>query len=306
MCQTAAVVVTYNRKKLLTECVEALLSQSVSCDLLIVDNASTDGTKEYLASLLNQSLRGGKPALHVFRMENNLGGAGGFSYGIKKGVDLGYEYLWVMDDDCIPRNDALENLLHSAMQHQEGWGFLASKIVNTDGSLCKINMPMKGVFYKRNYPYKAEYQCDFACFTSVLFPAKVIKNVGLPISDFFIWSDDWEYTRRISRRFPCFGVMNSIAVHKTTNRKSCDIVFESGDRLNRYPYIYRNDVFLYKREGLLGVFYLFARVFLHIGKVILKSPNQKIEKCKIICMNTYKGFFFKPNLPKYEVKEFDL
>lgn len=299
MHQTAAVVVTYNRKKLLAECLEALLSQSAPCDLLIVDNASTDGTREYLEELharYEGAAKSSVPAVHIFHMKENLGGAGGFSFGIKKGVSLGYRYLWVMDDDCIPEKDALWALLRSAKRHGGGFGFLASKVLYEDGETCEINMPKQGIYHKRSHPDQPEYPCDFACFTSLLFPAEVVRTVGLPIREFFIWSDDWEYTRRISRQLPCYGVMDSVAVHKPASRKSCDIVSETGERLSRYPYIYRNDVFLYRREGLPGVLYVLLRAVLHTVRVLLYSPGQRLQKCGIIWGSTLKGFGFRPGI----------
>lgn len=311
MHQTVAVVVTYNRKKLLAECLEALLSQSAPCDLLIVDNASTDDTREYLEELRTRCVETGKtaaaikipeiskpdtPTVHIFRMEENLGGAGGFSFGIKKSVSLGYRYLWVMDDDCIPEKDALLALLRSAAGHKDRFGFLASKVLYEDGETCEINMPKQGIYHKRSHSNQPEYPCDFACFTSVLFPATVVKAIGLPIREFFIWSDDWEYTRRISRQFPCYGVMDSLAVHKPASRKSCDIVSETGERLNRYPYIYRNDVFLYRREGLPGVLYVLLRAVLHTTRILLHSPGQRLQKCGIIWGSTIKGFGFRPGI----------
>ena len=42
--RTAAVVVTYNRRDLLEQCLQALLGQTAPCTVLLVDNASTDGT----------------------------------------------------------------------------------------------------------------------------------------------------------------------------------------------------------------------------------------------------------------------
>ena len=51
MNRIVAVVVTCNRKEMLKQCVESLLLQKASCDVLIVDNASTDGTAEYLKTL---------------------------------------------------------------------------------------------------------------------------------------------------------------------------------------------------------------------------------------------------------------
>ena len=45
----SAVVVTYNRKEELARCIKAVLGQIFPVsDLLIVDNASTDGTTGYL------------------------------------------------------------------------------------------------------------------------------------------------------------------------------------------------------------------------------------------------------------------
>ncbi len=66
----AAIVVTYNRLELLRQCVEALRAQTAACDILIVDNASTDGTANWLAS---------QPDLHCRNTGSNLGGAGGLS-----------------------------------------------------------------------------------------------------------------------------------------------------------------------------------------------------------------------------------
>ena len=71
MKSVAAVVVTYNRKKLLKEAIDALLSQSLpEADVLVVDNASTDGTKEYITDYIVQN------KIVYFNTGNNLGGAG--------------------------------------------------------------------------------------------------------------------------------------------------------------------------------------------------------------------------------------
>lgn len=75
-----AVVVTYNRKALLIECVEAILKQKYAVDkLIIIDNASTDGTEEELKKIeiLNRN------DVVYKKLEKNIGGAGGFYEGIK-------------------------------------------------------------------------------------------------------------------------------------------------------------------------------------------------------------------------------
>ena len=101
----AAVVVTYNRKELLRECIEALLVQSMNqLDILLIDNASTDGTYEYVEDLVMEN-----DTIYYMNTGSNLGGAGGFHYGLKEAYNRGYDYMWIMDDDTIATPDALKN-----------------------------------------------------------------------------------------------------------------------------------------------------------------------------------------------------
>ena len=90
--------------------------------------------------------------------------------------------------------------------------------------------------------------------------------------------------------------MESIAVHKPKTKNSCSIVAEDGERLSRYRYIYRNDVYLYRREGFFGILYVTVRGLWHVFNIVLKSPNKKIEKCGIVISATLKGFSFRPRI----------
>ena len=105
MSKIAAVIVTYNRKELLLECVEAILGQEETVpSIIVVDNDSSDGTEQALEGYVAEG------TVTYFNTGSNLGGAGGFQYGIRKAVELGYDYLWIMDDDCIPSRTALATL----------------------------------------------------------------------------------------------------------------------------------------------------------------------------------------------------
>ena len=103
----AAAVVTYNRKELLAECVGALLEQTYPVDILIIDNASTDGTRQELEELICQ----GK--VQYINTGANLGGAGGFHVAVKEALIRKYDYICLMDDDTIPEKDALSALVHA-------------------------------------------------------------------------------------------------------------------------------------------------------------------------------------------------
>ena len=97
MNKVAAVVVTYNRIDLLKQCVEALLKQKYPCDILLANNNSTDGTEEWALELLNKFEN-----IKYHNTGANLGGAGGFNYGMRWAVKAGDEVVWVMNLSGIP------------------------------------------------------------------------------------------------------------------------------------------------------------------------------------------------------------
>jgi GT2 family glycosyltransferase len=134
-----------------------------------------------------------------------------------------------------------------------------------------------------------------ATFVSAFIPAKRVREVGLPIREFFIWSDDLEYTRRLSRRYPCYAVTDSRVLHDMRHNHKVNIATDSLDRLPRYAYLYRNEVYLYRREGLMGWLYLLARVGLHLFKIWLRSPV-KGKRMKVILSSFAAGWRFHPRI----------
>ena len=226
-----AVIVTYNRKELLKECVEAILEQNYkNCDVLIVDNASTDGTYEYISKLL-------KNKRVIYKNTGaNLGGAGGFNFGIKEAYKLGCDFVWIMDDDCIVHKDTLQEFFVADKKLKGKYGFLASKVLWKDNNICEMNV-QRGTLTKKVEDFDSELvPVVMSSFVSLFVSAKKVKEFGLPIKEFFIWTDDWEYTRRISRKYESYLVNNSVVTHKSNSNIGASIENDSLDRLNRYNY----------------------------------------------------------------------
>ena len=97
-------IVTYNRLSDLKICVETVRKQTYKYfNILVVNNGSTDGTKEWLV----------QQADIITINQENLGGAGGFYTGMKYMYDNGYEWLVMMDDDGIPDKNEIKNLIQS-------------------------------------------------------------------------------------------------------------------------------------------------------------------------------------------------
>ncbi|OQY10720.1 MAG: hypothetical protein B6I29_00735 [Marinitoga sp. 4572_148] len=108
MHNIAALIVTYNRKDLLKETIEAILNQTLKPNrLFVVNNASTDGTDD----VLNKYKEKYGDDIEIINLKENLGGAGGFNYGIHYIYDtFEYDWIWLMDDDAVPAKNALETL----------------------------------------------------------------------------------------------------------------------------------------------------------------------------------------------------
>lgn len=298
---TIAVVVTYNRLDLLKEGVQALLSQTSSCDILIVDNASTDNTPNWA-----QAFAQSHPSVYYENTGANLGGAGGFNYGMRRGVEMGYDYVWIMDDDAIAQPTALEKLLDQNIPY----GFLASVVYWTDGSLCEMNRQRTPSHYLvkedvDNALKEAKLiPIETATFVSLLIPKETILKVGLPIKEFFIWSDDVEYTVRVTiqHKMPAYIVPDSVIIHKTKNNAGSDIVLDDAERIDRYRYAVRNGNYAYRHYGARHYCaYLFnlAKSWIRIW---FCSKDHKIKRSHVLISSFWKGLFFHPQVEYMDKK----
>ena len=289
----AAVVVTYNRKELLGECLEALLGQSRPCfDILVIDNASTDGTRE-LAETLGAEHR----EILYLNTGANLGGAGGFSFGIREGVRRGYEYLWLMDDDTIPRRDALEELLAAAEKLDYDFGYLSSTAVWTDGSYCRMNWQrVNPENWLESYRLLQEgiIPVREATFVSVLVSARAVRQAGLPKKEYFIWGDDMEYTARLSGKFPCYYVAGSVAVHKMGSNGGSDIATDRPERISRYRYAYRNELSTAMSHSFSEVVLYFVRWFRAFARVLVSKAPCRGKRIGVMLRGMAQGLFFHP------------
>ena len=291
--EVAIVVVTYNRKILLKECIRALLNQDYdNYKILIIDNASSDGTKDYIKNELKEK------KVYYENTGANIGGAGGFNYGMKRAYELGCDYMWLMDDDCIVKKDSLKKLLEADKILNGNYGFLSSKVLWTDNTLCNMNKQKFTKDFK-----KKKFLCEkgllktyYASFVSFFIKKEVVEEVGLPIKDFFIWGDDIEYSNRISKKYDNYMVDNSVVIHKTNSNVGSNIAIDNKESLSRYNYAYRNECVVARENGIKGRARQFAKVNYNILKVLIKSKDVKLKRIKIIINSSIKGIRFKPEI----------
>ena len=222
MKRTAAVIVTYNRKAMLQRCLRALCTQTAGVpELWVIDNASTDGTAELVAQL-------NLPTMHYYNTGKNLGGAGGFACGIQQAACSGAEYLWIMDDDCLPEPDALQQLLLADAELDGQYGWLSSRALAPDGKDQPMNL-------QRSTPYKdlasfagPRQPAVMASFVSLFLRSSTVQRFGLPIAEFFIWSDDWEYT-------PPYLPQHAVLCNSRQPGGACNAERHGCQHCHRYP-----------------------------------------------------------------------
>jgi GT2 family glycosyltransferase len=217
----AAVVVSYNRRELLLETLAALRDQtSPPAMTIVVDNASSDGSAEAASEAF--------PDVSIVRLPENVGGAGGFAAGLASAIeDEGAALVWLMDDDTVPTPTALHELLAARRHAPAGAEVFASEVRWTDGRLHPMNMPRVRPFASaRSRAAAAAFDCypiRSASFVSILVDARAVRRVGLPIADYFLWNDDFEFTARILRRSRGYVCRRSRVIHKTRVFGSTDV-----------------------------------------------------------------------------------
>ena len=200
------VVVTRNRLGMLKSCVKEARQNVAGADILVVDNASTDGSGDWLK---------GQSFAKVLHMHENTGGAGGFAAGMKWAYDHGYEWIWIMDDDVRPLPQGLSYLLDAArttgaQMIQPTKLDAAGRVFEHDGmldthSFRRIRLPHAHVFANGD-----AVPCMAANFEGLFMHRSVVDAVGLPPADFFLALDDAYYGWLASRhvkfvyiRYPC-------------------------------------------------------------------------------------------------------
>lgn len=240
-----AVVVAYNRRDLLVEGLAAITQQTRPVDVVhVIDNASDDGTAD--------AVRDRFPKVRLHELPSNTGGAGGFAAGLAFALADGCDLVWLMDDDTVPRPEALAALLDTRERYDgPSPALVASRVVWTDGRDHPMNSPRSkpGVTADERRAALA-VGCQpvrSASFVSVLVEADAVRAVGLPQAEFFLWNDDFEFTTRLLRHRRGLVCPASVVEHRTRTFGASET-----DPGERFYYEVRNKVWTFTRSGGLS------------------------------------------------------
>ena len=266
MEKAIAVVVSYNRQALLSECINALRNQTKRPDaILVVNNGSTDNTEAWLESQDD-----------VFYItQKNLGSGGGFNTGITWAYQKGYSWIWCMDDDGYPKEDALEKLLANEGNER---ALLNCAVLNKNdmrsfvwktGKFATIDEVNEEVIEGIGHP-----------FNGTLIHRSIVERVGVPKSSLFLWGDETEYYYRIVKKnkYPVKTIASSIHYHPPaafTYKKDWD--FSSSWKM--YFYI-RNRFHVHKAKCTNRMSALFNYTFFLLAFAGIIMVYQRSDKMK--------------------------
>ncbi|CAK8053665.1 glycosyltransferase family 2 protein [Eupransor demetentiae] len=294
----AAAIVTYNRLDLLKECLANVLNQGEYLGhVIVVDNLSNDGTKEYLDSLDDDRLV-------IYHSPSNLGGAGGFNMAVKLFAEkLDDDYVWLMDDDTMVQENALKYLVEFMDEHPQT-SFVNSQVrwgsIDGNPSWMNVNSPRAFTWPRFLQEDNQAIEVVNSTFVSVMFSRDMVAMVGLPQKEYFIWGDDIEYTNRMANAYRGYMVVKSLAVHKSKeNTLPGDIVRESdAKRLWRYRYEFRNRVLTARRISKKELFFVLAKIYCRDLVKLMITPRvaYRFKKIGMVGWGGIRGLFFNPKI----------
>ena len=207
-----AVIVTHNRCQKLQHTLAATLAQPFSA-IIVVDNASTDGTRAWLAGQHD-------PRLHLILSEQNSGGAGGFAQGMIAALNYAPDWLVCYDDDAYPAPDALQQFTALDLGNTDS---AAAAVYYPDGRLCEMNRPSynpfwhprkllrtalgvftgraRGAFHVTDSAYQGAeaLPIDSSSFVGFFVRADWVRHLPLPEPGLFIYGDDVLYTLNLTK-----------------------------------------------------------------------------------------------------------
>jgi GT2 family glycosyltransferase len=227
-------IVSFNRigklRRTLSEC------RRLGFDaLLVVDNGSTDGSREFLRE---------QQGLDLIFSETNEGGSGGFARLMRWFLERPqFSHLLLMDDDAYPAFTSEQlSATVSEPSHAHIEAF-ACKVVYPEGTLCDMNRPGVNVLARHPFwtigkdfhvtPSCAESLIDFASFVGLILTRKAIQRVGVVSTQFFIYSDDTYYTLSISQSAGKILYSPRLVLIHDCKRSSRNLIHHDALRLQR-------------------------------------------------------------------------
>lgn len=287
-----AVVVTHDRLALLRATVAALLAEPPErlAGLIVVDNASTDGTGAWLAGCAD-------PRLTVLTLPENRGGAGGFEAGMRHAIaGTDADWIVVMDDDARPEPGTIA-AFHAL--DLTGWDGVAGAVRDPQGAPCDVNRPTLDPFRRPGVLLRsllgrgregfhlgpADFErpglraVDGASFVGLFLSRGAVERGGYPDGRLFLYADDAMYTLGLTRDGARLAFDPALRfLHETTTYTRADPRIRP---LWKVYYRHRNLMLLYRQlSGRL----FWAVMLLYLPRWAMRVRHHRGERARFLAV----------------------
>ena len=217
----SVIIVTYNGMKWIGRTISSLLKSSINMQIIIVDNNSIDGTIDYLSSLENHV------NIKVFTNKKNLGFGKANNIGIKKALEQGADYVFLLNQDVYIKKDTITKLLKASKENSD-FGILSPVHFNGEGdeldytfSDCISHRKNKRIFRDAILgELKSTYEVPFVNAAAWFISSTTIKKIGGFDSLFSHYGEDHNYIQRLKYfRYKIGVVTDSFIYHDREERE---------------------------------------------------------------------------------------
>jgi GT2 family glycosyltransferase len=299
----ACVIVTYNNSDDIGRLLDSLLTQSKPIEeIIVIDNASSDDTVKVVKDKFTQ--------VTLLANTSNTGVGGGYAQGMDYAYKKGYEWIWLLDGDSLPKNTALEELgkVCAALRPTHPRiGILASCPVNPLTNERYNGCLWRGRFValpKQLAEAQEPFPVDSTISSGCLVNRRVVKDVGLPRADFFMDFVDHEFNLRVRQSgYEIIFVPASILYHEIgTPRVTKSRIIRAIVRLAtkgplgveaswRLYYMVRNEVYTFWHEfrKYEALFFCTLRVVRMIVGMLLFNDKDKVKRIRYMTLGFRDG-----------------
>lgn len=281
-CNIGCVIVTYNRLDKLKRTLLSYSSQTLlPLYLIVVDNASTDGTKDFLDDWQGKDEGFSKIVIHF---KENLGGSGGFYIAEEEAIQQNASWVMIADDDAYPSPDYIEGMQQYIATHKDDDISIVCGRVDENGISenthrtqwrskwdRNFHIPVKEEAYK-----KTEFYPDFVSYVGIVVNRDKMKQVGLVNKSNFIWCDDTEHTYRLGKAGKIVCIPAYFIVH--------DVEPMNEGLSWKHYYGYRNDLMFFKRHFCTHYPFILGKLFIKTSFSFLKGRSRIEIKLRFAAM----------------------
>jgi GT2 family glycosyltransferase len=300
----ACVIVAYNNADNIGKLLDSLLTQSKPMEeIVVLDNASSDATREIVRQRF--------PQVTLLASSSNTGVGGGYAQGMEYAYQKGYEWIWLLDGDSLPKNTALEELQKAFASLRHAYpklGILASCPVNPMTNERYGGFLWRGRFValpKQLTDSQEPFPVDSTISSGCLVNRTVVEDVGLPRADFFMDFVDHEYNLRIRKSgYEIIFVPASVVYHEIGRslvirsriirgiaRLATSGPLGVGAPWRQY-YVVRNQVYTFWREfrDYRALFFFMLLVMRMVIGMFLFNHTDKRKRIQYVIWGLQDGF----------------